>query len=108
MLIEEKIDYNDLVPSTQDDTASEDKEESLLPDGGNKKLASKGGTFSFAHLVFVFTHWSMIWFKSHIESGKHVYIQLAAKKLCPTSSVILMKLQLKQFIFFLSFFFFGN
>ncbi|KAF3679765.1 Carbon catabolite repressor protein 4 -like protein 4 [Capsicum annuum] len=42
LLIEEKIDYNDLVPSTQDDTASEDKEESLLPDGGNKKLASKG------------------------------------------------------------------
>ncbi|KAM3322691.1 carbon catabolite repressor protein 4 4 isoform X1 [Capsicum chacoense] len=41
LLIEEKIDYNDLVPSTQDDTASEDKEESLLPDGGNKKLASK-------------------------------------------------------------------
>lgn len=42
LLIKEKVEYNDLVPSNQDDTSSEDKEENL-PAGGNKKLASKGG-----------------------------------------------------------------
>lgn len=40
LVIEEKIEYNDLVPSNQDDTSSEDKEENL-PSGGNKKSASK-------------------------------------------------------------------
>ncbi|XP_059275426.1 carbon catabolite repressor protein 4 homolog 4-like isoform X2 [Lycium ferocissimum] len=40
LVIEEKIDYNDLVPSIQDDTASVDKEENL-PADGKKKLASK-------------------------------------------------------------------
>lgn len=40
LLIKEKVEYNDLVPSNQDDTSSEDKEENL-PAGGNKKLASK-------------------------------------------------------------------
>lgn len=42
LVIEENIEYNDLVPSIQDDTSSEDKEENL-PAGVNKKLASKGG-----------------------------------------------------------------
>lgn len=40
LVIEEKIEYNDLVPSNQDDTSSEDIEENL-PAGGNKKSASK-------------------------------------------------------------------
>lgn len=40
LVIEEKIDYNDLVPSMQDNNSSEDKDENL-PAGGNKKLASK-------------------------------------------------------------------
>ncbi|KAJ8555287.1 hypothetical protein K7X08_012783 [Anisodus acutangulus] len=40
LVIEEKIDYNDLVPPTHDDTASVDKKANL-PAGGNKKLASK-------------------------------------------------------------------
>ncbi|XP_055820832.1 carbon catabolite repressor protein 4 homolog 4 isoform X2 [Solanum dulcamara] len=40
LVIEENIEYNDLVPSIQDDTSSEDKEENL-PAGGNKNLASK-------------------------------------------------------------------
>ncbi|XP_019234873.1 PREDICTED: carbon catabolite repressor protein 4 homolog 4 isoform X2 [Nicotiana attenuata] len=40
LVIEEKIDYNDLVPSIQYDTASTDKEANL-PADGNKKLESK-------------------------------------------------------------------
>ncbi|XP_060207906.1 carbon catabolite repressor protein 4 homolog 4-like isoform X4 [Lycium barbarum] len=41
LVIEEKIDYNDLVPSIHDDTVSVDKEANL-PADGDKKLASKG------------------------------------------------------------------
>ncbi|KAK4364820.1 hypothetical protein RND71_016178 [Anisodus tanguticus] len=40
LIIEEKIDYNDLVPSIQDDTAVD--KEANLPAGGNKNLASEG------------------------------------------------------------------
>ncbi|CAN4128311.1 unnamed protein product [Withania somnifera] len=40
LVIEEKIDYNDLVPSIQEDTAPADKEANL-PVGANKKISSK-------------------------------------------------------------------